>query len=115
MRWPELNPRRVILATVFLFLASYSIYQARAVLVGPRVWITSPRDGESVNTPLITIEGRAKNISWIQLNDRQIYTDEKGNWSEKLIVSPGLSIMSIKARDRFGRETEKRIQIVLNK
>ncbi|OHB09647.1 MAG: hypothetical protein A3G05_00745 [Candidatus Zambryskibacteria bacterium RIFCSPLOWO2_12_FULL_45_14] len=110
----EIKPKTSLLIVLFVVLAVYALYQARALLVGPRVWITSPEDGERVSTPLIVMEGQSRNIAWISLNGRQIFTDEEGRWSEKLIVSEGTSIMTVEASDRFGRETKKSIRIVLN-
>ena len=110
----NLKPRSVILIGLSLLLIAYTLYQARALILGPRIWITSPPDGQIVNDPVINIEGRAENISLITLNGRQIFTDETGRWSEKLIVSKGLSIMTVEAKDRFGRETKKTVRIVLN-
>ena len=110
----EIKLKHALIITLFLLLISYSLFQARFLILGPQVWIENPQDGHTVESPSVTITGQAKNVAWISLNDRQIFTDEKGIWSEKLIVSKGLSIMTIKARDRFGRETEKRVRIVLN-
>jgi len=109
----NIKPRYGFLIILFLLLIAYSLYQARALLVGPQIWIENPQDGDTVENPLVIVEGQSKNIAWISLNDRQIFTDEKGVWSEKLLVSPGLSIITVKARDRFGRETKKSVQIVL--
>ena len=113
MKIMEIKPRHVFLITLFLILASYSLYQARFLIIGPQIWIESPQDGEVLKNQLVTIEGGAENVVWISLNDRPIFIDEKGRWSEELIVSSGTSIMTLKARDRFGREEEKRITLVL--
>ncbi|MDP2665840.1 MAG: hypothetical protein Q8P23_04415 [bacterium] len=113
MKIANIQPKQALLIIFFILLASYSIFQARTLLVGPQVWIESPQDGETVENPLVVIKGQAKNIAWISLNDRQIFTDENGRWSEKLIVSKGISIMTVRARDRFGRGTEERVWIVL--
>ena len=110
----EIKPKHTLVITLFLLLTSYSLYQARFLIIGPQIWIEHPTDGQVVDQPLVTMRGKAKNIAWISLNDRPIFTDEKGRWSEKLIVSPGLSIMTVKARDHFGRETEKSISIIFN-
>lgn len=109
----RIKPKYGILIFLFILLITYSLYQARALLTGPRIWVEKPKDGYSVSDPLVIVEGQSKNIAWISLNDRQIFTDEEGRWREKLLVSPGLSIISIKARDRFGRETEKNVRVVL--
>ena len=109
----DIKPRYGFLIILLILLIAYSLYQARTLLVGPRIWIENPKDGHTVEDSLVIVEGQSKNIAWISLNDRQIFTDEKGVWSEKLLVSPGLSIITVKARDRFGRETKKSVQIVL--
>lgn len=113
MKSINVQPRYAFLVAFFIILIAYSIFEARAYILGPEIWIDNPQNGEVIDNPLIVMEGHSKNISWISLNDRQIFTDEKGKWSEKLIVSPGLSIMTVSARDRFGRTTEKSVQIVL--
>lgn len=110
----EVKPRYALLVLVFALLISYSLWEARFIILGPRVWIDSPKNGQTMNDPLVVIEGRAENIAWITLNDYQIFTDEEGRWREELIVSRGTSIMTIKARDRFGRETVESVQILLN-
>lgn len=79
--------------------------------MGPEVWIVHPRDGQVVSNTAITMSGGSRNIAWIELNGRQIFTDENGFWNEKLLVSDGPSIMTVKARDRFGRSTEESILI----
>ena len=109
----EIKPKTSILIVLFVGLVVYSLYQARALIIGPRVWITSPEDGQVVSDPLVVIEGQSRNIAWISLNGHQIFTDEEGRWSEKLIVSEGVSIMTVEASDRFGRETKESVRIVL--
>ena len=110
----NISPKYWFLIAFFLLLIAYSLYQARAILIGPKVWIEHPQDGEALSEPLVTMRGRSSNIAWISLNGRQIFTDEMGGWAEKLIVASGTSIMTVEARDRFGRETKKSIRVVLN-
>lgn len=109
----DIKPKDGLLIIFFILLIAYSLYQARAFLVGPRIWVENPQDGQTVEAPLVIVTGQSKNIAWISLNDRQIFTDEEGRWSEKLLASPGINILTVKARDRFGRETKKSVQIVL--
>ncbi len=109
----SLSPRQGGLILLGTLLVLYILFQARFVILGPRVWIDSPTDGEAVTEPILTITGRAQNAAWLTLNGSQIYTDQEGLWSEKLPLSEGPSIMTVEVRDRFGREAEKRITIIL--
>lgn len=108
------NPRRALLILVGIVFALYVLFQARYLILGPEIWINSPADGAVVHEAVLNIEGEAKNVAWLRLNGRQIFTDEEGHWSEKLIVAQGLSIMTVTARDRFGRTVTKTVRIILN-
>lgn len=110
----DLSTRHWLMLVGGIILFFYCLFQARFLILGPQVSIVTPGDGESITSPMVIISGRAYNVSWISLNDRQIFTDEKGSFSEKLIVADGLSIMTVRVRDRFGREREKTVRILLN-
>lgn len=103
-----------LIALFFVLLAGYALFEARFIILGPQVHISYPADGGSVQSNIILMEGTSKNISWLSLNGRQIFTNGEGFWSEKLIVAKGVSIMRVKASDRFGRETEKTVRFILN-
>lgn len=107
-----LSPKSWIFISLSLLFVCYCLYQARFLILGPQVSVQTPKDGVVVDSALIDVNGKAKNAAWLSLNGRQIFTDEEGLWSERLIVSTGLSIISVAARDRFGREVEKQIRII---
>ncbi|MEK7175976.1 MAG: hypothetical protein AAB695_01205 [Patescibacteria group bacterium] len=108
----DFSPKYWLLVSLSVLFFFYIIFQARFLILGPQVWINYPKDGEVVASSVITMSGVARNAAWLTLNGRQIFTNENGLWSEKLIVLPGLSIMAVKARDRFGRESEERVRII---
>lgn len=96
-----------------LIIAGYAYLKTKDYIAGPQITITSPLNGSTVSNPLIEVVGAAKNISFISLNDRPIFTDDKGNFKEKLLLYPGYNIMSVKAEDRYKRSTEKTIELIL--
>ena len=110
----NLLPKHWLIILIAIAFVGYVLFQARYLILGPQVWIDSPKDGEVVLDSVVTISGKARNAAWISLNDRQIFTNDRGLWSEKLIVSQGTSIMTVKVRDRFGRDEEKQVRIILN-
>lgn len=113
MTLTKISLRNALLILFFALLISYALYEARFLILGPQVKITYPQNGAVLDSKVLNLEGRASNIAWISLNGRQIYVDEEGHFSEKLIAPAGISIISVTARDRFGRETEKRVQVLV--
>ncbi len=104
---------RVLITILFVFvIVGYSVFQAHNIMTGPEIALASSQTGEVVTDPTFNINGKAKNISFISVDDRPIYIDESGQFNEKLLLYPGYNIIRIYARDKFGTETEKKIELV---
>jgi len=102
--------RFVIILSVFL-LVSYGLFNARNLIIGPTIEIFSPAKDMETEENVIIVNGRAKNITFISLNEKSISVDTQGLFEEKLLLSPGSNIIEIKARDRFKKEIKKVIKI----
>ena len=110
----EILRKRLRLATILgvvLVLISYGVFQARNLALGPIVEVTEPADGAVVTSPEITIAGTAKNIAFMTLNGQEIYTDTEGAFSEDRTLSLGYNVITLSARDKFGKETTRTIYI----
>ena len=110
---PSFSTKRSLAAFLGLIFIIYCLFQARFLILGPRITISHPQDGEVVPTPAVTLSGYAYNAAWLSLNGQQIFTDEEGYWEEALLLAEGTSIISIRAEDRFGREQEESIRLIL--
>ena len=94
-------------------LALYAIFETQDFIAGPSLEILSP--GGNLASPanqVVEITGRVKRVSWLSLNGWKIFSDENGNFSEKLVLMEGINRWQVKAVDRFGREKTKLIEIV---
>lgn len=107
------SPLRCEFRTILIIIASllticvivaYIVFQARFLIAGPQIVLTA-EPATQHNTRTITLTGTAYNITHLWLNDRPIFTDESGHFSERLVLENGYTIATLKARDRFGRET----------
>jgi len=104
---------KIITGSLFLFLIlGYSLYQSRNLLMGPVITINEPKNGSTTEEQMIKIAGAAKNIKSISLDDRPIFIDEAGSFSEKLLLSNGYNIIKISAWDKFDKKTDRLIEVV---
>jgi hypothetical protein len=110
---PNILIKGGVAVLITFIIVGYTYLKTKDYIAGPQITITSPLDGSTVSNPLIEITGVTKNISFISLNDRPIFVDEKGNFKEKLLLYPGYNIMSVKAEDRYKRTVEKTIELIL--
>lgn len=94
----------MLYGTLGLFLLSYAVFQARFLIIGPQISLTQEPDILQ-NERRIFLEGTAYNISRLWLNGRQIYTDAQGNFREALVLENGYTVSTLRAEDRYGRNT----------
>lgn len=93
-----------LIALFLLFVVGYVIFQARFLIVGPRITLTELPSDVS-NQRQVTLSGSAFNITRLWLNDRPIYTDPDGNFKEAFVLENGYTIATLRAEDRYGRTT----------
>lgn len=92
----------VILAAL---IVTYVIFQARFLITGPQIVLEQEPDTNS-NNRVIKLKGSAFNITHLWLNDRPIFTNENGDFEEDLVLENGYTIATLRAKDRYGRETQ---------
>ena len=106
---------RLVIALLVVVVAGYGLFEARRIIEGPTIAILTPVDGSATSTSALSITGRAENISFLTINDKTAYTDEAGNFAVTVSPPPGLAVVTVAAKDRFGRSASKSVFItVLN-
>lgn len=97
---------------LLIIILGYSGFQARKIIEGPELLITSPIVKGIMTDPFVRVTGIAKNIKEIKLNGNTIYIDEQGNFNEKFLLISGYNIIELEAKDKFNKETKKVIELV---
>lgn len=105
--------RVIVVILAILIVVGYAIFNSRLFIEGPIITITSPENGSLVTeSSLVKIEGTALNIAFLNMNDRQIYTEEDGQFSESLLLHSGYNIIQFTAEDKFGRSITESLELV---
>jgi hypothetical protein len=104
--------RIVPIVILLSILILYAYNRSRNLIWGPKIVIDSPKSGETFSNDLLALKGTVANASEIFLNDRQIFVDENGDFSEELLLHYGYNIIEISAIDRFGHKKEHILQVV---
>ena len=94
------------------FIIGYAFTRTKTLVQGPSIEIFSPKMGEVVHHELIEVDGKVTNVSTVRLDGREIHTNEKGEFGEKLLVPRGYSILQVEAQDRFKRTERKTLPII---
>ncbi len=94
-------------------IIGYGFFEARRLLEGPSIVVLSPQDGSATSESLLTIEGVARNISFLTINDKPALTDESGHFTKKMAAPPGVAVVSVEGVDRFGRKASSDVRITM--
>ena len=101
---------KIILVAFFVLILAYAYFEGRTLLYGPVITI----DGRvmEVSEPLVSIAGRAERIATLSMNGTPIPVTENGDFSEPYALTPGYNRIVLEARDRYGKTTERTVEIV---
>jgi len=102
-----------LLIIFFSFLAVYGYSKTKNLIIGAKISIKTIENGQTVTNPFLNLVGVTKNTAYLTLNDRKIFIDQAGNFQESLLLNEGYNIITIKAKDKFNKETQKDLKLVL--
>ena len=104
---------RTLIILGILSIVFYALFELRHLIAGPVISIEYPASGATLIESLIELRGKTQNVAYLSLNDRPIYVDSKGQVREPLLLSDGYNVIRIKAKDRFGRQAEERLELLV--
>jgi hypothetical protein len=95
--------------SLFLIIMVFGYEKMFFIFEGVKIEAVMENSDEST---LSVIKGQATKATYITLNGREIFIDKDGNFSESIAVLPGFSIVTLQARDKFGKTAQKKFEIV---
>ena len=84
----------------------------RNLILGVKIQNVNIQNGETSKTSLLEITGNAKNALNLTLNGNEISINQAGDFSETIALSVGYNIVTIEARDKFGKSDKKIYQLI---
>lgn len=103
---------RVLFTSLFVFiLLGYGGFQAHKIITGPTIKLEDSFHETVTGSNKINLRGIAANVAFISLNDNPIFIDEKGSFSENLLLYPGYNIIKLYGKDKFGKTLTKLVEI----
>lgn len=94
---------RLLIAAVLITLLAYGLLEARPLIVGPTLTLSSPTEGATYPDGIVPISGRAARAAVLTLDGSPILPDQEGHFETTLAFPHGSSILTFTATDRFGR------------
>src|SRR3989344_2865692 len=100
----------IALGIFFLIVLAYAYFEARGLLFGPDITVTS--QVTEVHDPFVTIKGKADRIASLSMNGKTIPVTENGAFEEPYLLAVGYNRIVLNAHDKYGRSRSRAIEIV---
>ncbi len=98
-----------------LGICALTTYEFRRVWNGPGITLACKDcSGLTSEENTYRLSGTTSNISEMQLGNKKIYVNSKGEFDETVLLYPGDNIITLRAKDRFGKEVKKEIGVYYN-
>lgn len=99
---------RNAIGLLLVLLAGYGAVKALPLLSGPSLSDVTPSDYTTLESGPLVVSGVAHNTEAVFLNGAPVLIDPEGRFSKALWLPSGGSILTLVARDRFGRTVTER-------
>ena len=109
-----ITPKLIVVSVISLVaMASfgYLYFQVNNFVSTPRLAIIKPMDGVLVEGSGTHIVGVAEKDALVFINDQPVLVNEKGEFSEDVGLKDGINAISVKARNKFSKETTQNISV----
>lgn len=93
-----------------ILIFTYSFIKVLPLIKGPDITVEGLINGEN-HGPVAFISGKTSGAKEFRINNNEVLLDEKGNFSDTLLLSAGYNIIYLSAKDSLGREKIEKFQI----
>lgn len=109
----KLGRRGLFILLVFVVFIGYILFQYRYAIINPPLKIDSPKEGNTISAAYVKVSGTTDSNATVYVNKDAVVVDQSGSFSKTVNVFPGKITISVKAINKFTRQTEKKINIIV--
>lgn len=99
------------LIIISIVLCGYIFFQYGTVFLNPKLTVTSPKNNEVIDESVIHVNGVTDQYATITINGDEVSVGLDGSFKKSLFVFPGEQKITIIAKSRFGKQTQKIIPV----
>ena len=108
------TPRSLTIALIFLLVSGAFIYlyqEFQSFAGVPRLVILSPANGATIEEDEVVVRGKTDKDARVSINNQAVFVGGDGEFSDKLILQPGLNTVTVVAINRFDKEKSETFSV----
>ena len=113
-----LTPSRLIglvVGIIILGFFSYLWFEYRQFVDSPKLEVTSPAQGATVEVTSVSVEGSTDPEAKLTVNNQEVGLNKDGNFKEEVKLSSSVNNISVVATSKFGQSTKVERTVYIKK
>jgi cytoskeletal protein RodZ len=106
-----LNSKSFLFLLSLLLIFIYIFFQYNSIIFPPGLSVSKPKNNQEIQGNAVEIVGKTDPYATIYIDGDEAYVDLSGNFRKSIFVFSGDKKIEIVAKNRFGRETRREINI----
>ena len=106
-----LNSRSFLFLLVILIILGYIFFQYNSIIFPPYLSVTNPRGNQEIVGNIVEVKGKTDPYASILIDGDEAYVAISGDFKKSIFVFSGKKTIEVVAKNRFGKETRKEINI----
>ena len=102
----------LIVGGLLILFLGFLFFQYRSAFFAPSLSIFSPKEG-AVFSKDVVIVGKADSEATVTVNNQPVSLNDSGEFKKYLTFFPGKTAITVKAKNRFGKEKVVKIEVVV--
>lgn len=108
------TPRSIVMAAIVLLVGGAFFYlyrEFKSFAAAPRLVILEPANSAVVETSEVTVHGKTDKGARVSINNQPVFVASEGEFTDKLILQPGLNTITVVAVNRFDKEKSETLSL----
>lgn len=107
------SPRGILIIAVGIILFAYLFFQYNSLFFNPSLTIVSPKNKSVISAETVEVDGKTDQYATVSIDGEDVYVDIQGQFKKSVFLFPGEKIITVIAKNRFGKETKKQIALTV--
>lgn len=102
----------ILISVVIIFLVGYTISEVKKFSAPPEIMINSPQNEQNLTVNKVLVDGKTLDTAIVFINGQIIPVNDRGEFSQEVILVPGVNFIEIKSRSRANKESTKILKVL---
>lgn len=107
------SPKGYLISIIAFIVILYVVFQFSFLFMGPKLTIMAPLENSKFSSNIIEVNGKTDPYATVSINNEEVYVDLTGSFRKTLYVYSGDAKIIVTAKNRYGKQTKKTIDILV--